>query len=335
MQGLHRRPSILYPLLLSSRALRHPLVSVKYSREFQVGLAIVLAAVIFFFGVRYFADQPFFGGSYTLYTSFQDASGIAPGNAVFINGVKVGTVESVDLDLQEDAVRVAFSMEGDVRVPQGSHTAVAGLSFLGTSSMTVRLGPPGNPSVEPGSFIPSEDAGGGLTDLTAQAPALAARADSVLLNANVALSSIGRQLSNPQSDVQQTLQALRSAAAQMDRLLEEERGTLGQTLANLEAVSAEVRELGESDSLAHTVDRLNAVLLRLNSNLGQIEATTSRLDGILAKVDEGRGTLGLLVNDPSLYHELDSTARRINRLVAEFQENPKRYLQHLNLIEVF
>ena len=69
----------------------------KYTREFQVGLAIVLAAVIFFFGVRYFADQPLFGGSYTLYTQFADASGLAPGNSVFVNGVKVGTVDDVEL----------------------------------------------------------------------------------------------------------------------------------------------------------------------------------------------------------------------------------------------
>jgi phospholipid/cholesterol/gamma-HCH transport system substrate-binding protein len=43
-------------------------------------------------------------------------------------------------------------------------------------------------------------------------------------------------------------------------------------------------------------------------------------------VNGGRGTLGLLVNDPALYQQSDSLLRELRALVDDVRRNPKRYI---------
>ena len=74
---------------------------------------------------------------------------------------------------------------------------------------------------------------------------------------------------------------------------------------------------------------------RLDRTLASLESTTAGIDAIVSKIEQGEGTLGLLVNDPSLYHQLDSTLTTLNRILLDFERDPKRYLKDLKLVDVF
>jgi phospholipid/cholesterol/gamma-HCH transport system substrate-binding protein len=77
------------------------------------------------------------------------------------------------------------------------------------------------------------------------------------------------------------------------------------------------------------------VLNRVDRNLTQLESTTLTLDSIVGKVDRGEGTVGLLVNDASLYHRMDSTVNSMNQLLIDLKENPVRYLRAMRLVDLF
>jgi hypothetical protein len=59
------------------------------------------------------------------------------------------------------------------------------------------------------------------------------------------------------------------------------------------------------------------------------------LNDILGKINEGTGTFGKMVNDESLYTNLDSLSFNLNELVKNIQKDPKKYLKHMRLVEVF
>ena len=59
----------------------------------------------------------------------------------------------------------------------------------------------------------------------------------------------------------------------------------------------------------------------------QLQATIGRLDTLLDKINNGQGTLGQLLVNPSLYQNLDSTTREINGLMKDFRANPKKFLR--------
>ena len=306
----------------------------KYSDELKVGITVVVAALIFIFGVRYFADLPIFGGRYALATAFDEAGGLVAGNDVRINGVKVGTVDDVRLNIERRQVAVGMSLDGDVAIPEGSYAEVVGISALGTIYVEITLGD--GPPLPAGATIPGRgsDLLGQLTD---RAPELLGGVDTLIGGAGATFSEVRRLLGNPESDLRQTLAALRSSARTLERILRTEQDQISSVLAGFDTLSTDLAAFtrASGDSLSQAVQHLSSTLNQLDRSLTQLETTTASLDELLAKINEGEGTLGRLVNDPSLYVKLDSAATNINHILENFEENPGRYLRELRLVDIF
>lgn len=309
----------------------------KYSNEIKVGLSIVLAALVFYLGIRFMQDIPLFRGSYVLETRFDDAGGLVPGNAVRVNGVNVGTVESVLLDPEVRQARVLFRIDRDVKIPEGSTTAISGVSALGSVRMSIELGPPSNPPIPAGGFVPSPAQEDVVGQLSEQAPMLAARADSLLRSANATMEEAQTLMRSPESDLRTTLTSIRGSADALNQLLRGQQEQLNQLVANTEALTGELNTFVHEnrDSLGATVNQTNRVLDQTERNLLALERTTHQMDQLVRRINEGEGTLGLLVNDPGLYMRLDSAATRFNTILDDFQRNPGRYLKDMNLVRVF
>jgi len=310
----------------------------EYSNELKVGVAIVIAAFVAFAGIRFFQDVPLFERSYTLYAEFDNANGLVSGNPVQMKGVKVGSVEGVQLNSETQRVRVRMKLErSGPTVPEGSHAKVSGFSALGGVRVSIIPGPKGNPPLSAGATLPPPPEESTLSKLTSQAPGLANKADSVLTGANTTIAHLNRQLSDPDSDLRRTRVSLRNMSGDLETITNKEKETIRRLLQNLEGVSKDLKAFtGEnSDSLGLAVQRLNSSLDRLDKSLASFQKTSATLDTITTKLNNGRGTAGRLINDPGLYMKLDSAAARTNRLLLDFQDDPARYLEDMTLVKVF
>ena len=90
-----------------------------YSNEIKVGIAIVLTALILFFGIRFLAGLPAFDSGYELIAIFDDTEGLASGNPVAVSGVQVGSVQSVELLPSARAAEVKLAIAEDKKLLQG------------------------------------------------------------------------------------------------------------------------------------------------------------------------------------------------------------------------
>jgi hypothetical protein len=57
-------------------------------------------------------------------------------------------------------------------------------------------------------------------------------------------------------------------------------------------------------------------------------ATTQQLNGVLAELESGEGTAGLLLNDPGMYRDTRALLARFDSPTVDFQRNPRK---HINL----
>ena len=64
--------------------------------------------------------------------------------------------------------------------------------------------------------------------------------------------------------------------------------------------------------------------------MAQVNQTLSNVQEVTDKINHNKGTLGLLMNDPSLYNNLTSTMRNADSLVVNLRQHPKRYV-HFSL----
>ena len=309
----------------------------KYSNEIKVGLAIIASAIVFYMGLRYFQDISIFKSSYPLQVEFEEASGLVSGNPVRMKGVSIGTVESVTLDQQRQKVRVLFRVEEDVSIPQGSYAEVTGFSALSGVRLSVIPGPSGNPPLEPGGALQPPPGGDVLEQLSDQAPRLATKLDSTLTNADRALGAMSQLLRDSTSTMNGALRNLEGTLANLERATDVKQQSIQNLISNLEAITADLKRFTgiSTDTLNFAAGNLNRSLARLDSNLAHLQTTTASLDSVVAKMNNGQGTIGRLLNDPSLYVRLDTTAARTNQILLDLQKNPGRYLEDMTLVKVF
>jgi phospholipid/cholesterol/gamma-HCH transport system substrate-binding protein len=126
---------------------------------------------------------------------------------------------------------------------------------------------------------------------------------------------------------------MRKFSKDLAALMDEEDGDLVGALEDLRSGSRGFRELVESnrsrlDSTMDQFDSASANLERLTRQLSEISVA---FQNIADKVERGEGTLGALVQDETLYHDLEETVQHLDELILDIQEHPKKYLR----LEIF
>lgn len=342
------------------------------TNEIKVALAVLLAALAVFAGVRFLSGQPLFGAGYEVVAVFEDAQGLTPGSLVRLNGVRVGSVREVRLGPNARSVYVAMAIDGGVEIPRGSTVQTSGLSALG--EVNVEITPPlgagaGRPLVPGDTLVASTTPD--IFDLIAgESNSLTARADTALIGAVNTFTTLDQILTNSGGDIQAVLAQLRFLTQGATQLILDERGRIDRTLGSLEASAANVgavsdrvgrnvedlsvivgndvvatsgtvRTLAETnaDSVTAAVNNLSAALRRADQQLQTLDALTANLAALTADLDSTlnspNGSLGLLLNDPSLYYNANAAAAALQQVLQDFQNDPSRYLRDLDIVRVF
>ncbi len=308
----------------------------KYSNEIKVGATIIIATVIFILGVRYFEDLPLFRGTHQLETELSNAAGLIPGNVVRVNGVVVGSVDAVRINPQTNGVRVGFHVDSGLPIPEGSRTMVSGFDALGVVRLDIALGPADNPRIPEGGFVEGRVTTDLVAELTDRAPLLFDQVDEIVGNVNAVLGD-SRVLLGSDSDLQGALLSARRSMTTMDNLLRTQQANIASAIENVNGASGSFNTFmeGNADSLAAAVSGLNATMAQLESTLDGLDGTTAAIDELLGKLNRGEGTLGLLLNDETMYHRTDSLLTSLQALIDDFQVNPGKYLKEMRLVDLF
>ncbi len=309
----------------------------KISNELKVGLTIIVAITIFIFGVRYFEDLPLFRTTYDLTAEFDNAGGLIPGNLVRVNGVSVGSVNGVSISEKTGKVEVKFHVDRKISVTEGSYATVSGIDALGAVRMDLFLGPRDAALIPEGGLVGTGEGNDLFGDLSARAPEMVQKFDDVLSGLDKVLSETGTMLSEPESDFRTTLGSVKGSVAQLERLLKEERARISIILQNVEDATGSIKTITSDNGPAVTklVSDLSVTIASLDRELVSLGEASRSLNELLTKVNEGQGTLGMLVNDPSMYQKMDSTLNGINALLADFRVNPGKYLGQMKLVDIF
>lgn len=309
----------------------------KYSNELKVGASLLIATVIFVLGVRYFEGLPLFRPTLSLTAEFDNAGGLIAGNVVRVNGVNVGSVNGVRISPATGNVLVDFHVDSSVPVTEGTTGAIAGFDALGVVRMDLVLGPPSAPRIPEGARIATIPASDLLASLTDRAPGMVERVDSVLMGLDRVLVGADGMLNSPQSDLRSAIGSVDRSVQALEALLLAERERIGRVMANVESATADLDAAAGEDGerLAALMDSLQSTLDGVDETLVDVRGVSTELTAVLTALNNGEGTLGLLLKDPAMYHKMDSTLTGLNALMADFQANPGRYLKEMRIVDLF
>jgi phospholipid/cholesterol/gamma-HCH transport system substrate-binding protein len=158
--------------------------------------------------------------------------------------------------------------------------------------------------------------GGASPELSQIAGDLGARVESVLISADALLSP------DAVRDVHATASVLPASAQELRAAFEE----LRYASASLRRTAERVEGSDAGDRLASTIAEVELSARSLNAAAGRMEETLGAFASVLGKIDNGRGTLGMLVNDSTMYYEMNQTLREMRALATDIRERPGRYI---------
>ncbi len=280
-----------------------------------IGICAVTTVLMFFFGYNYLKGINVFKRTTPYYASFSNITGVDVATKVFINGYEVGNVRSInfDYDTFKGAV-VELALDKSLRVPMGTRVIVRN-NPLGTGSLHLMLPEHFSANIAPKDTLLGEQEANVLSRINDE---LIPNVNATLLTVDSLLESLGDKVNNPDipeilSQLNASTKAIQSSTRKLDRLMDNQ---VPEIVGNVNSASSSMRDV------ASTLEQAD-----IEKTLSEFTQTISELRKVSAQLSRGEGTLGLLLNDSTLYRKLDATVLSADSLLRDIQKNPKRYVK--------
>ena len=109
--------------------------------ETIVGFFIIIMALVFLaFAYNKVGDSSHNENTYPIKAHFQNAEGIFEGSDVMLAGIKIGFVETLNLDKTNFFAVVQFRINNDIKLPKDTQAAIATSGFLGSKFISLTPG---------------------------------------------------------------------------------------------------------------------------------------------------------------------------------------------------
>ncbi len=281
-----------------------------YKQEIGVGALVLMGLAVFTVGLFWLTGRSIKSSGVRAEVVFANVSGLKQGDPVMVSGVKKGRVQSVKLQ-RVGRVEVVLELSSDVKPHIDASAAVGSTDFFGARFVDFSPGDDQKPYLQDGHPI----AGTAPPALMDVATGVATRANELIGNAS---GIVNQQLAE---DIHNTLVATQRG---LNVLTEAGSGPMIRqattTLASVERVMAHI------DTILGNGKRIDSLGANITDLTNQLSQATASLNGLLAKVNKGEGTLGRLASDSTLYNDLHKTLNALTDLLTDLKERPGRYV---------
>ena len=281
--------------------------------EVKIGIVGVVAIVALFLGINFLKGVKLFSSSQKYYISFANTKGLTKSSAVYADGYKVGIVSNINYDFRHPGnVVVEISTDKGLRIPKGS-SAQLDEAVLGGCTLNMLLATNPTEAYHPGDTIEGSDVSGLMAKVGGMVPQL----EQVVAKVDTLVATLNTLLSNPNlpliiQNAELITENLNKSTEQLNILL---RNDIPQMTGTFTKAGEKVTVL---------TDKLNQ--LDLQATLENVNQTITSVHTMMEKMQSPKGTLGKLMNDPSIYDNLNHTVQSADSLVSDLKAHPKRYV---------
>ncbi len=287
------------------------------TKEVRIGIAGIIALCVLIYGINYLKGIHLFKPTSYFYVQFKNINGLTKSSPVYADGYCVGIVRKLYYDYEQSGkVTAEIDVDPELRIPKGS-TAELATEMLGGVRMNLLLANNPRERYQIGDTIPGMLSNGMLDKVASLMPQM----EKMLPKLDSILASLNTILADP---------AIPATLHNMQDLT-----------ANMTAASGQLQAMLSND-IPRLTEKLNTIgdnFATISGNLKDIDyaAAMQKVDSTLANVKMitdklGRkdNTIGLLLNDPQLYNNLNATTANAASLLEDLKLHPKRYV-HFSL----
>ena len=288
----------------------------KLTNEVKIALVAVVGIVLLFFGLQYLKGLRLFSTDDYYYARFSDVTGMTASSPIYANGYKVGVVERINYDYSNPQNIVAtITVDNKLNIPKGTVAEISS-DLLGNVRLELKLGPNPVDVLQKGDTIVGamqQGVMGKAADMVPQIEQMLPKLDSILASVNALLASPA--ISNSLQNIETITSNLSTTTAQLHQLSASLNGQLPQMLTKADGI------LANTQGFTQQLEDVN-----IAATMTKLDQTMTNLKLMTDALNSKDGTLGLLMHDPQLYNNLNSTMSDADKLLIDFKEHPKRYI---------
>jgi phospholipid/cholesterol/gamma-HCH transport system substrate-binding protein len=325
-------------------------------KEYATALIFILAMGIFFWGFQFLKGVNVLSNNQTFYAKYSEVDQLRPSSPVFINGLEVGLVKDMYIDPTDGkSIIVVLNVNGDVNIPKSTKAVIVGLSATGGKAVRLEiLGPcSGADCAQSGDYLTSDSKTflqsvlGNPDELDVYTDklqnALTTVYDSIsdpndpkglgktllavnTVTANLAVmtAKINRMLTASADGISATAQN----TAEITKALRDNNANISNALKNLEAITLQIKDSDLQKTIGNAgsaLDTVTQTFSELGATIAQLQSSLMRTDTLIMRINQGEGSVGMLLTDKDLYYDLTRTLRHSQLLMQDLRINPKRY----------
>lgn len=309
----------------------------KIRKEVKVGIVTTLALACFIYGFNFLKGKNLFSSQRKFYAVYNNIDGLVEANPLMINGFKVGIVGEIKLlgDTSGNVI-VTIILDNDVNVPKNSIAKVVSSDILGSKAVQLILGRGTDYAVSGDTLVSAQEdnlktsVNKTIAPLQKKAEGLITSIDSVMVVVQQVFNESARQnLAKSFESIKMAISSLETTSFRLDTMVNSEKSKISSILTKVNVLATTLAN--NSDKLGNVINNFSNISdsiakANLTGAINNANVALNQASSIMTKINSGQGTIGMLVNNDTLYRKLDKSTDDLDKLLKDLRINPERYV---------
>jgi len=309
----------------------------KLKKTSKIGILVVLCLTLLIWGINFLKGRDIFRTEKVYYARYKNVGGLTATTLVTLNGLKIGYVREIYFaeDLSGDLM-VKIALHNNFPLPTGTSAQISSSDLLGSKVVKLNLGKSSR-LLQANDTLASQMDADIMQQVNEQLAPIKAKAERLIENLDSIVSTASRIMNSDAQhnitesirQVHNTMTNIENISSNLNEVISVQKKNLSSTISNIGEITGNLKNnSGKISQIMNNFSVFSDSLtkLEINKTVGHINYSLDELNRIISKIDTANGTLGLLVNDPGLYQNINHSTENLNRLLVDFRLNPKRYV---------
>jgi len=303
----------------------------KIKNETKVGILAAFAIALLIIGYNFLKGNSIFSSETTLFARYTRVDGLTVSKPVLINGYQIGRVAKLQLE-PGGTILATLSINSKYEIPENSIARLEGTDLLGSKAIVMSLG--NSKKMAEDGYTLNANVEKGLMEqvqpVQKKAELIIGKMDSILSSVNSILNpNFQKNVDKSFNSIAGTLASLETTSKKVDGLVGSESKRIQAILRNVEGITANLNNNNQkiTDILANintVTDKFAAA--NFKQTLDNANNAIADLQSVISGIKNGKGSLGLLLNDDKMYQNLNNASKNLDELMIDLKANPKRYV---------
>lgn len=303
----------------------------KIKNETKVGILAVVAIALLVIGYSFLKGNDVFTRENTFYATYSRVDGLTSSKPILVNGFQIGRVSNMVLQ-PDGQIRTEFKVTRNYAIPSNTVARISSTDLLGGKAIVFELG-------DSPVYASSGDElqAGVQPNIMEQVEPIQKRAEDIAAVLDSVLSSINntinaqfqRDFQRSINSIANSLQSIEGITNQVDGLVGRERARIGDIMANIESITENFRN--NNEQITNMLVNLNQITDQVakadfSQTITNANNAMADFQSIADRINNGEGSLGMLLNNEQLYDNLNNASKNLDELIIDMKERPGRYV---------